>query len=178
MITNWLAPSSNDLGCNMISVYDLWNHLKHRGFTFFSGVPCSILKEIIRAGTNDPDIRYIPAVKENAALGTASGAYLAGTNSGIFIQNSGLGNIINSLTSFNLIYKIPVLMFITWRGHQRKDSPEHIIMGEKTLPLLKELNIPTFILSEDFKKDIDRAIHEMRNRSIPVAVVLKKGIVR
>ena len=162
----------------MVSVYDFWDHLKKRDFTFFSGVPCSILEEILVAASNDRSIKYIPAVRENAALGVASGAYLTGRKSGILIQNSGLGNIINTLTSFNLIYKIPVLMFITWRGYQAEDAPEHIIMGEKTLPLLKELNIPTVVLSENFKNDIDWAIDQTNKNFIPAAVILKKGIIK
>ena len=162
----------------MISVYDFWSHLKKRGFTFFSGVPCSILEEILKSALNNPNIKYISAVRENVALGVASGAYLAGRKCGILIQNSGLGNIINALTSFNLIYKIPVLMFITWRGYQGKDAPEHIIMGEKMLSLLKELNIPTVVLSGNFKDDIDWAIEEMDKQCVPVAVILKKGIVQ
>ncbi len=161
----------------MISYYNFWDHLKKKGFTFFSGVPCSILKEILKGSLSDSDIDYIPAVRENAALGIASGAYLAGRKSGILIQNSGLGNIINALTSFNLIYKVPVLMFITWRGYQQQDEPEHIIMGKKMLPLLKELGIPTLILTEDFTKDIDWAVEEMNKSSRPVAIILKKGMV-
>lgn len=160
-----------------IPASDLWAHLKNKGFTFFSGVPCSILKGILKSGLADPEIHYIPAVRENNALGVASGAYLARHKSGILIQNSGLGNIVNALTSFNLIYKIPVLMFITWRGYKRKDAPEHIIMGEKILLLLKELNIPARVLSENFKEDIDWAIHEMETKSIPAAIILRKGIV-
>ena len=161
----------------MVSVHSFWTYLKARDYTFFSGVPCSILKEILRDGLTDSEVTYVPAVRENVALGVASGSYLAGRKSGILIQNSGLGNIINTLVSFNLIYKIPVLLFITCRGYQGKDAPDHIIMGEKTLPLLKDLIIPTVILSENFEKDIDWAINQMETQSIPVAVILKKGMV-
>ena len=160
-----------------IPAHDFWAHLKRRGFTFFSGVPCSILKSILKAGLADSELRYIPAVKENAALGLASGAFLAGRRSGILIQNSGLGNIINALTSFNLLYKVPVLMFITWRGYQGKDAPEHIIMGDKTIKLLETLDIPNVVLGENFKKDIDWAMQEMERESIPSAVIIRKGIV-
>ena len=118
----------------MIPVNEFLEYLKKKGFTFLSGVPCSILKPILNHILNDPDFQYIPVVRENAALGVASGAHLAGRRGGILIQNSGLGNIVNTLTSFNLIYKIPVLMFVTWRGYKGQDAPEHIIMGEKTLP--------------------------------------------
>jgi len=160
----------------MVSAHAFWSHLKSRGYSFFSGVPCSILKGILQAGLADPELRYVPAVRENAALGTASGACLAGQKSGILIQNSGLGNIINALTSFNLIYRVPVLLFITWRGYQGMDAPEHIIMGEKTLQFLQDLDIPTVVLTRDFAKDIDWAIKEME-KGVPAAVILKKGMV-
>lgn len=162
----------------MISARDFWSYLKIRGFIFFSGVPCSILKEVLKEAINDPQIRYVPAVRENAALGLASGAYLTGKQSGILIQNSGLGNIMNALTSFNLIYKVPVLMFVTWRGFAGKDAPEHIIMGEKTLSLLNELKIPNRILTEDFKGDIDWALKMMREDSVPTAIILKNGLIK
>ena len=31
------------------------------------------------------------------------------------------------LLRLNLIYKIPVLVIMSWRGHLGKDAPEHII---------------------------------------------------
>lgn len=161
----------------MIKTGQFWNYLKKRGFTFFSGVPCSILENLLREGIRDPAITYVFAVRENAALGVASGAYLAGRHSGILLQNSGLGNIINALTSFNLLYKVPVLMFITWRGYKGKDAPEHLIMGEKTLPLLRELEIPYKVLTaEAWKKELTWAIRTMKNKSIPVAIIIKDGL--
>ena len=161
----------------MIIVKDFWDLLQEKGYAFFSGVPCSILTNILNYALKDPEIKYIPAVRENAALGVASGEFIAGRKSGILIQNSGLGNIINALTSFNLIYKVPVLMFITWRGYQGKDAPEHIIMGEQTLFLLKHLEIPTVILSQNYKEEIMWAIGEISKKSIPVAVIIRKGII-
>lgn len=159
----------------MIDSKSFWKYLENKGVTFFSGVPCSILKEILEVGRNYPGITYIPAVKENAALGLASGACLAGKNSGILIQNSGVGNIINALTSFNLLYRIPVMMFITWRGFNGKDAPEHFIMGKKMLTLLKDLDIPYKVISVFYKKDIDWAVSVMKKRSVPVALILKEG---
>jgi phosphonopyruvate decarboxylase len=161
----------------MVPVSSFWSVLKRSGYTFFSGVPCSILKPILNIAFKDPRVEYIPAVKENIALGIASGAYLAGKKSGIFIQNSGLGNITNALTSFNLLYKIPVLMFITWRGYKMRDAPEHILMGAKTLYLLNTLEIPTKVLGNNYIDDISWAISQLETKSIPVAIILREGIV-
>ncbi len=162
----------------MISAERFWGALKERNITFFSGVPCSILKNAINNVLNDPQIIYIPAPREEAALGIASGAYMCGRMSGILIQNSGLGNIVDSLTSFNLIYKVPVLMIITWRGYLGKDAPEHLVMGEKTINLLVELGIPYGVLGEDNLDNLIGEISSSMNREkIPGAIVLKKGIV-
>jgi len=162
----------------VIAINDFWGVLKSRDYNFFSGVPCSILTNILNYALKDSAIKYIPAVRENIALGIASGSCLAGVRSGILIQNSGLGNIINDLTSFNLIYEIPVLIFITWRGYQGKDAPEHLIMGAKMLDMLKQLEIPTIILGENCKEDILSAIELMEAKSIPVAVIIKKSIIQ
>lgn len=152
--------------------------LKKRGFTFLSGVPCSILTEILNYIYQDKEINYFPASREDAALGIASGAFLSGKRSGILIQNSGLGNIINGLTSFNLIYDIPVLMVITWRGFEGKDAPEHLIMGAKMIDFLNLLNIPFKILSEsNIEESLDFAVYSMEKERKPVALILKKGIV-
>jgi len=114
-------------------------------------------------------------LREDAALGIASGAYLCGKIGGIFIQNSGLGNIIYPLTSFNLLYHIPVFMFITWRGYQGKDAPEHLVMGEKTLALLEELSIPFQVLEENnLENSIEKLFGLMKQKEIPVALVLPK----
>ncbi len=158
----------------MVKASHLLACLKRGGYKFCSGVPCSILKEMLNAIFNDPEVRYVPAVRENAALGLASGAYLAGKPACILIQNSGLGNIFDTLTSFNLIYRIPVLIFITWRGFRGKDAPEHIIMGKKTIPILEELKIPYRILSDRYEEDMNWAFRKLKKLSIPVAIIIKK----
>src|SRR3989338_3331584 len=139
----------------MINPSSMLQYLKKHDYKFYSGVPCSILKGVFKAALADEQLKYIPAVRENAALGVASGAHLSGKKSCILIQNSGLGNIVNALTSFNLIYKIPILIFITWRGFEGKDAPEHIIMGKKMIPLLKKIGTPYRVLTKEYKDDID-----------------------
>lgn len=162
----------------MISVDEFWGILKTKELRFFSGVPCSILKDIIDYALKDPGISYIPATREDVALGIASGAYLCGKVGGILIQNSGLGNIINPLTSFNLIYHIPIFMVITWRGYQGKDAPEHLVMGEKTLSLLEELRIPFEVLEEDnFESSLENLLSSIEQEQVPAALILRRGIV-
>ncbi len=154
------------------------SHLKKYGLTFLSGVPCSIFKKILIEIENDSDFTYIPATREDGALGIATGGYFSGRRSGILIQNSGLGNVVNGLTSLNLIYKIPVFMIISWRGYQGKDAPEHIIMGAEMLNFLKLMKIPYKIFEKDNIESVfSELIAVMDEKQVPVAAILKDNII-
>jgi sulfopyruvate decarboxylase subunit alpha len=161
----------------MRTARELWDTLKHERVTFFAGVPCSLLEGVINVGLADPAVTYIPAVREDVALGIASAAHLTGRRGGMLMQNSGLGNVVNPLTSFNLIYRIPVLMLVSWRGYGGKDAPEHVIMGEKTPDLLHTLGIPHVVLEADtLEADVQWAISMMEQQLIPVALILRPAI--
>jgi len=152
--------------------------LKNQGFDFFAGVPGSILKDVINCLAEDADVTYIPATREDEAISIAAGAYLAGKKSVVLMQNSGLGNSISTLASLNLIYEIPLLMLVSWRGYQGKDAPEHLVMGEATTKLLADIGIPGQILSsEDAKKIILNADNIMREKSIPTAILVRRGTI-
>ncbi len=152
--------------------------LKEKGFNFFTGVPCTILKDIILLLESDPDTIYIPSVREDAAVGIAAGAYLSGKSPVVLMQNSGLGYSLNAIASLNLIYKIPTLIIVSWRGFEGKDAPEHLVMGKITPRLLETIGLPYIILTPDkIAKAIDEAVREMENKMIPVAILVRKGII-
>jgi len=110
------------------------------GYTFATGVPCTALAGPTDYFSSSPATEYVPAANEGAALGIASGAAMAGRKAVMFIQNSGLGNIVNPLTSLSLVYDIPCMVFVTHEdaGH----GPQHRIMGETTLRLLQLVGVP------------------------------------
>ena len=158
-----------------------WAALKKRGLTFFSGVPDSTFQHAYHWMVKDPDIRYIPAVREDVALGVASAAYFTGQMGGVMMQNSGVGNIVNPLTSFSLMYQIPVLLIIGWRGYggPPNDAPEHWIMGTKTPESLKLLEVPYEILEPDnLDSVLDRLLTTMREQSVPGALLVRAGVIK
>lgn len=162
----------------MRTASEFWAILKRHQMTFFAGVPCSLLEGVINVGLADPAVTYVPAVREDVALGIASAAHLAGRRGGILMQNSGLGNVVNPLTSFNLIYRIPVLMLVSWRGYGGKDAPEHLIMGEKTPDLLRALGVPHLVLeAETLEEHVQWAISTMEQQLIPVALILRPATI-
>ena len=154
--------------------------LKNR-FTRFTGVPCSIVKPLINYVIDSEDCDYIPATIEGEAASIGTGAYMAGINSVVLLQNSGLGNIVNPLTSLVEMYRTPCLFFVTWRGEPgRKDAPQHGILGEVRIDLLKALKVPHAILedsTDSLTSILERARTAIKNDGKSFVVILKKGLI-
>ena len=157
-----------------------WGVLKSRGLNFFSGVPDSTFGEAYNFMVRDPEIRYVPAVREDVALGVASAGYFAGVLGGVIMQNSGIGNIVNPLTSFSLMYKIPVLLVVGWRGYggPPNDAPEHWIMGVKTPEIFDLLEVPYRVMEPGtLESDLDNLLSQMIDESVPGALIVRAGMI-
>ena len=150
--------------------------LESYGFNFFTGVACSLLASLIEELSRDP-VGYLPAVREDLAVGLASGATLSGRWPAVLMQNSGLGYCLNALTSLNLIYRIPLLLVVGFRGYQGKDAPEHEVMGRHGEAILKEVGIPVWIPEpETLSEAIGQADAGMRKDRIPAAIFIRPGV--
>ncbi len=159
----------------MVSGPDFLQFLRDAGFDFFTGVPCSLAKSLI--ATLEERGGYIPETREDAAVGLAAGAYMAGKQPTVIMQNSGLGVCVNALASLSLMYNFPCLLLITWRGYQGKDAPEHLIMGDISQTLLATLKIPHQVLDVDtVRESIDWAAETLKNTKKPVALLLPPGV--
>ena len=149
--------------------------LEARGFTFFSGVPCSLLGALLEELSRKKG-RYLTAVREDAAIAAASGAWLAGKRSAVLMQNSGIGYSPNVLTSFNLIYRVPVLLVVSWRGHG-PDAPEHAVMGRSCVRLLREVGVPCFLPGKNgLSRALSQASHVLEKERIPAAILIERGV--
>lgn len=147
------------------------------GFDFFTGVPCSLAKSLI--ATLEERGGYIAETREDAAVGLAAGAYMAGKQPVVIMQNSGLGVCVNALASLSMMYDFPCLLFITWRGYQGKDAPEHLIMGNISPTLLNTLTIPHRVLvSESIPEVIHWAAETLKQTRKPVALLLPPGVMQ
>lgn len=151
--------------------------LQDMGVNFFTGVPDSMLGGIIAELMARK--AYTPAVREDEAVAMAAGAFMAGKIPAVLMQNSGLGTSLNALISLNLIYRQPCILIVSWRGYQGKDAPEHLVMGETMPQLLDTMKIPHRTLSEEKLKDDLRWLADtFMNQRIPVALLIKKGVVK
>ena len=134
----------------------LLDFCQRHGIDFFTGVPDSFLKGLCdelygRYGASGPT--HLVAANEGNAIGLCAGHYLAtGRPALCYMQNSGLGNAVNPLTSLMdpEVYRIPCLLVIGWRGEPGvKDEPQHVKQGAITPAQLDLLGIPSLILSPD-----------------------------
>jgi len=151
--------------------------LEAQGYDFFTGVPCSMIEGLIAALEAHPRLPYVPAVREDVAVGLAAGAWLAGRRPMVLMQNSGLGTSMNALVSLSLMYRLPALLLVTWRGHRGKDAPEHLLMGEISPALLEMLRIPHRVLSAaSLADDVAWGRAESDRLSQPVALLLPPGV--
>lgn len=128
----------------------LAEYIKQIGIELYAGVPDSTLRALCNEFNKDKDIRHYTTADEGAAVALAMGEYLASGRAGcVYMQNSGIGNIVNPITSLahSEIYGIPMLLLIGWRGEPgKKDEPQHKFMGRITESLLKNLEITYCIL--------------------------------
>ncbi|MGE7385278.1 phosphonopyruvate decarboxylase [Streptomyces sp. NPDC004126] len=163
----------------MIATDDFCDSLAARGIDLVSGVPCSHFAGPIVRLTREG--RYVAAANEGAALAIAGGAAAAGRRSAVIAQNSGLGNLINPLTSLHMTYGIPTLVFMSLRGwpDPGQDEPQHAVMGVSTHALLDAVGVPHVTVragETGLERALDAAEPELR-RGRAVFVLTEKGAV-
>ncbi len=113
----------------MLSPLEFYNSLREAGVDFFTGVPDSLLKDFCAlVSDKSGEAEDVIAANEGAAIALATGHYLAtGRSALVYMQNSGLGNAINPLTSLTDpdVYSIPMLLLIGWRGEPGRPDEKY-----------------------------------------------------
>ncbi|CAF1137367.1 unnamed protein product [Adineta steineri] len=152
------------------------------GIDHFCGVPDSLLKDFCAYVTkNVPSSNHLITANEGSAIGVACGSYMAtGKPSLVYLQNSGLGNIINPILSLAIpgVYSLPMLLLIGWRGEPgKRDEPQHRIQGPATPGILAALNIPFQVLPdyhEGASQALETAKRYMETAKGPYALLVKR----
>ncbi|GMV42677.1 MAG: phosphonopyruvate decarboxylase [Myxococcales bacterium] len=167
----------------MIHPGDFFSALEARGVSFFTGVPDSLLKDLCAYVTDHaPAERHVIAANEGGAVGLAAGHHLAtGRVPVVYMQNSGLGNTVNPVTSLAdpEVYGIPMLLIVGWRGEPGvKDEPQHVKMGRITPDVVTALGVEQAVLPDTMDEALpvlERALSWARERSAPFALLVRKG---
>lgn len=134
---------------------DVKEFIDELGVNFYTGVPDSQLKALCNYLIHTYGISksHIIAANEGNATALAAGYHLAtGEIPLVYLQNSGIGNIVNPVASLlnEKVYEIPSIFVVGWRGEKGvHDEPQHIFQGEITASLLENIGIHTYVISAD-----------------------------
>lgn len=165
----------------MIEASSFIEHLRELNYSQYAGVPCSYLKPFINYVIDDPTLDYLGAASEGEAVGITLGAYFGGRKTVTMCQNSGLGNMVNPLTSLNYPFQVPTLLITTWRGEPGgKDEPQHEQMGRITKGLLDAMEIPSLPFpteTDQIERTMAEAEASMAERNKPFALIMSKDSV-
>lgn len=167
----------------MINPVCFVEELKKNNVNFFSGVPDSLLKYLSNAiSLCTANENHIIASSEGGAVGLGIGSYLSTSKVPlIYLQNSGLGNIINPILSLadNKVYGIPMLFVVGWRGEPGiKDEPQHIKQGAVTIDIIKAMGFKYEILSKNsgnYREIISKSIKHTLKHKEPFFILVKKN---
>ena len=129
-----------------------------------------------------PADRHVITANEGGAIALAAGHHMAtGGLPVVYMQNSGLGNTVNPLTSLTdaAVYGLPMLLVIGWRGEPgKKDEPQHVKMGQVTPRLLDALGDAWATLPDDLAEAdalVSHAAAHASAQSAPFALLVRKG---
>ena len=125
------------------------SNLKKGGADFFLSVPCKLLANMITILETDNDIYYSTIPREEEGMGICAGAYLGNKLPCIMMQNTGLGNSVNSIVSLLQLYQMPVVFLISYRGTPGEPVGAQGGMAKITEEILQTLRIPMLHCSSE-----------------------------
>lgn len=149
--------------------------LKKAGVNLIATLPDLKVVELIRAIDHDPAIKHVPLCREEEGVGICAGAYLTGKKSAMLMQNAGLLNSCNGLTTTCLQFEIPILLLIYYAGDLGDRG--FATLGSVTEPVLEALGIRYYILRnvDEVEETLHGAQILTQDSRRPVAVLLTKS---
>ena len=154
-------------------------NLKEGGADFFLSVPCKLLANMITILENDKDIYYSAIPREEEGMGICAGAYLGNKLPCIMMQNTGIGNSVNSIVSLLQLYQMPVVFLISYRGTSGEPVGAQGGMASVTEDILNTLRIP--MLHCNTEHDLDKISTFTNHAKViesPVAVLCNFNLMK
>src|SRR3954463_11589960 len=156
-------------------VYDA---LKALGIRLLSVLPETWLVHLVSLAEEDPEMILVRLAKEEEGVGISAGAHFAGVKSAMLMQNHGFLASTNGIVSLAQLYRIPLLMLISYRGHFGERDPWQTQGGGVTEPLLRALGIPYSFLDDPAK--VEKRIAEAQTWAYasfhPAALLLTREL--
>lgn len=150
--------------------------LKQAGINLVASVPDINVLHLITLLYEDKEITHVPVGREEEGIGVCTGAHLAGKRTAMLMQNGGLLNSCNGITTTALQFGIPILLLVYYAGDMG-DNAFHMV-GLVTEPVLEGLGIKYRIMRDPakVKQDILGAATAAANSKRPVALLLTREV--
>lgn len=103
-------------------------------------LPCDKLKWLFARLA--PRVPVWHLSRESAGVSLAFGFSAGKGRAGLLIQSTGLGNLVTELMTLPVLYRLPLPLLVSWRGHYRENIEAQTILGERIVPMLRGLEIP------------------------------------
>ena len=176
-----LAQAHNREASMPVSVTNsqiIFDALKSIGVGLISALPETWLVHLTSMADDDPDMILVRLNKEEEGVGISAGAHFAGRKSVMMMQNHGFLTSINGIVSLAQLYKIPLLMLISYRGEMGERDPWQTQGGISTEPVLQALGIPYNKLSnpDTVLKQLTDAQTLAESSQRPVALLLTRDL--
>ena len=156
----------------------IYDALKAVDVKVMSALPETWLVHLVQMAEDDPDTTLVRLNKEEEGVGISAGAHFAGQKSAMLMQNHGLLTSVNGIVSVAQLYRIPLLMLISYRGEMGEKDPWQTEGGLVTEPLLRSLGIIYRKLSDpkSVAKEIRQAQTLAESSLRPVALLLTRDL--
>jgi sulfopyruvate decarboxylase beta subunit len=108
--------------------------LKQHAVDFTASLPCEKIKVLLEMVGRQ--FTHLPLTREEEGVGICAGAALSGKRPALFVQSSGIGNMINALLSLTQFYELPLAIFVSQRGIYQERIEAQFPMGRRLTGIL------------------------------------------
>ncbi|MGE5172934.1 MAG: sulfopyruvate decarboxylase subunit beta [Betaproteobacteria bacterium] len=102
--------------------------LRNHRVDFTASLPCEKIKTLLEMVGQS--FFHVPLTREEEGVGISAGAALSGRRPAMFVQSSGIGNMINALLSLTAFYELPLALFVSRRGVYKEKIEAQVPMGQ------------------------------------------------
>lgn len=156
----------------------IYDALKACNVRLISALPETWLVDLVRLAQEDAEVTLVLLAKEEEGVGISAGAHFAGVKSAMILQNHGLLASINGIVSLAHLYKIPLLMLISYRGSFGERDPWQTQGGNVTERVLQALGVSYTVLDQpELAEKQIRAAQALSESSLqPVAILMTRDL--
>ena len=156
----------------------VYEALKTAGIGLMSALPETWLVHLIRMAEDDPSMILVRLAKEEEGVGVSMGAHFAGMKSAMLMQNHGLFAAVNGIVSGAMLYRMPLVMLVSDRGHLGERDPWQTEGGKVTRRVLDSLGIvrDDLVTLEEVEPKVAKAVTLAHSSLSPVALLLSRDL--